>query len=162
MISQKSWMRAFLQMVLVHFHLVRHTKIFSAKAARAANADTHPGWFWIPDFWCLFGIYVWDKNWHSVRRPRCAHTEIPNSPWEVKCFTLVLSGENRRWDTLSAFIYIFISNRNISFANVSVEIFQSTTQKSYRIFHARGLRATGARREIQKGDISQEQVHVSL
>lgn len=48
--SQKSWMRAFLQMVLVNFHLVRHTEADSVKVACAADAETHPGGFWIPDF----------------------------------------------------------------------------------------------------------------
>lgn len=82
--SQKSWMRAFLQMVLVNFHLVRHTKPFSIKAAYAVDADTRPGGFWIPDFWCLFVIYMCDKNWNSVRRPWCAHTESPIFPLEVE------------------------------------------------------------------------------
>lgn len=35
-------MRAFLQVVLVNVHLVRHTKPFSIKAAYAADAHTCP------------------------------------------------------------------------------------------------------------------------
>lgn len=119
---------------------------------------------WIPDFWCLFEIYTRDKNWNSVRRPRCAHTESLIFPlvaeWQM-FHTRAARWKQKARYFLCIHLYICFKFKYLFSECIGTNIPEHNTKLFLNPSCTRFESNRRLQREIQRGDRAQEQVHVS-
>lgn len=101
-----------------------------------------------------------NKSWNSVWWPWCAHTKSPIFPLEVEWQMFHTCAD--RWKHKVRYLscmHLHICFKIFVFPMCQYKYSRKQQQSFSRIFHARGLRATGDCREIQNR--AQEQVPVA-